>query len=399
MKNCLSSIMDTTKKAGYVILCVILVAIVGTGVKLAVTNKELSASDKQDVLALVENFGEMLKMVALTAPEDIAAGNIEEFYSEFVTQELLTLWKSNPQNAPGRKLSSPWPDRIEVADIKSVGDEEYTVFGEIIEVTSAELQNGRAAAKYPVTLMVTKRDDRWLISGATIIAATDNNNLTLEDFKKAKRIDESSWDSGIFILAELPEEDITMYGVNNEDEQFQNVVIRMGDNINYYNWSHCPGMFDAGMDYWDYDNDGTKELAVHLYLGGGTGVSIDQLFMLEEIHPGVFESIQFKHDDYIAQVENIVAYGVNEENKTISFFKEETELQSVDISWLKENEEVKNVYYNNIVRFNFSHGIVMGITPGMKINDWASLQYDGVSELIATVEYQSDGTFHVTNIR
>jgi beta-lactamase regulating signal transducer with metallopeptidase domain len=403
MKNRLSSIMDTTKKkAGFVILCIILIAITGTGVTLATANKEPSDSDKQDVLSLVENFGETLKMVTLTAPKDIAADNIEEYYSEFVTPELLTLWMSNPQNAPGRTVSSPWPDRIEVTDIKSAGNGKYNISGEIIEVTSAKLQNGGAAAKYPVTLTVSKQHDRWLIS--SVMAGTDNNNLTLEDFKKAKKLDEiigePGWeDTKLFILAELPGEDIALYGMKDKNGIYENVAIRSGEKINYYGWSYYAGKFDAGMSYQDYDGDGAKELAVHLYFGGGTGVSIDQLFMLEELRPGIFEPIQFKSNDYIAQVENIVSYRVNEESKTISLFNEETELQSVDISWLKENEKVKNVYYGNIVRFDLSHGIVMGITPGMQINDWFSLQYDGFSELEATVEYQSDGTFHITNLR
>ena len=96
---------------------------------------------------------------------------------------------------------------------------------------------------------------------------------------------------------------------------------------------------------------------------------------------------------------SIVSHRVNEENKTISFIKEETELQNVDISWLKEDKKVDNVYYGNIVSFDLSHGIVMYILPGMQISDQASLQFDGFSELKATVEYHSDGTFHVTNIR
>lgn len=238
----------------------------------------------------------------------------------------------------------------------------------------------------------------------TNIANTDNSNLTLDDFKNAKRLDEiigePGWeDTSLFILAELPVEDITLYGMKDKDGIYENVAIRSGETINYYGWSYYAGKFDAGMSYQDYDGDGAKELAVHLYLGGGTGVSVDQLFMLEELRPGVFEPIQFMSNDYITQVENIVSYRVNEENKTISLFKDETELQNVDISWLKENEKVKNVYYGNIVSFDLSHGIVMSITPGMEINDWVSLQYDGFSELEATVEYQADGTFHVTNIR
>ncbi len=165
MKNRISSIMDTKrKKAGLVILCTVLAGIMITGAALAASDKQ----DKQDVLSLVENFGETLKKVTLTAPEDIAAESIKEYYSEYVTQELLALWQSEPQNAPGRTVSSPWPDRIEITDITSAGDGEYIVSGEIIEVTNTELQNGGAAAKYPVTLRITKQDNRWLISDVTI---------------------------------------------------------------------------------------------------------------------------------------------------------------------------------------------------------------------------------------
>lgn len=232
----------------------------------------------------------------------------------------------------------------------------------------------------------------------------NNSSLTLDDFKRAKRLNEiigePGWeDTNLFILAELPMDDITLYGMKDKDGIYTNVAIRSGETINYYDWSYYAGMFDAGMSYQDYDGDGAKELAIHLYFGGGTGVSIDQLFMLEELRPGVFEPIQFKSDDYITQVENIVSYGVNEENKTISLFNDGIELQKVDISWLKGNEKVKNLYYGNQVSFDFNHGIVMRITPGMEINDRVDLQYDGFSELEATVEYESDGTFRLTNIR
>ena len=48
MKNRISSIMDTSKKkAGFVILCVVLVAIIGTGVALAVTNKEPNTTNSE----------------------------------------------------------------------------------------------------------------------------------------------------------------------------------------------------------------------------------------------------------------------------------------------------------------------------------------------------------------
>lgn len=173
MKNRISAIMDSKKKkAGLMVLCVVLVAVITAGAALAANQKpsdsSASESDKQEVVSLVEGFGGALKMVSLTAPTEIAAKSIEEQYAQYITPELLAAWKADPQSAPGRRVSSPWPDRIEIKEITPSGKGEYTVSGEIIEITSVEMQSGGAAAKYPVTLQVTKQDNRWLISAVTV---------------------------------------------------------------------------------------------------------------------------------------------------------------------------------------------------------------------------------------
>lgn len=124
---------------------------------------------KQEITALIKNFGNVLKLVSLTAPDDVVAESIKEYYSDFITPELLAIWQSNPQNAPGRILSSPWPDRIDVINIETDGDDAFVVTGEIIEVTSTEQQSGDAAAKYPVEIRVIKQNNRWLISKVEII--------------------------------------------------------------------------------------------------------------------------------------------------------------------------------------------------------------------------------------
>ncbi len=121
--------------------------------------------EEQDILLLVKDFGDTLKMVSITAPDDIAAKSIEEHYSDFVTPELLKIWQSDPKSAPGRTLSSPWPERIDVISIEANDDGKYVVSGEIVEVT---MQNGEAAVKYPVTLEVIKQNDEWRISSMEI---------------------------------------------------------------------------------------------------------------------------------------------------------------------------------------------------------------------------------------
>lgn len=117
------------------------------------------------VRALVEEFGRRLQMVSLLAPPDVVKEGMQEQYGELVSPDLLASWQADPENAPGRLTSSPWPDRIEIEKVEEAPGGSYQVVGYIVEVTSVEKASGGAAARHPVTLTVAKVGDRWLITG------------------------------------------------------------------------------------------------------------------------------------------------------------------------------------------------------------------------------------------
>jgi len=124
--------------------------------------------DEQAVRELADAFGKALQKVSLSAPDSVISADIEKIYGGFVTPELLQKWQADPKSAPGRLVSSPWPDRIDILSVEWGSAAEYTVYGEIIEVTSVELASGGAAAKKPVTLSVQKVNDRFLIGGVAL---------------------------------------------------------------------------------------------------------------------------------------------------------------------------------------------------------------------------------------
>src|SRR5512138_2049880 len=76
---------------------------------LTTTSDDLGAVEVKD---LVENFGKRLQTVSLLAPD--AAQELQKQYSGFVAPTLLERWISDTSKAPGRMVSSPWPDRIEI---------------------------------------------------------------------------------------------------------------------------------------------------------------------------------------------------------------------------------------------------------------------------------------------
>lgn len=125
-------------------------------------------NELNDQAAEVENivlaFGSKLKMVSLLAPEELLKESMNENYGKLVTKNLIEKWIKNPSEAPGRAVSSPWPDRIDIESSVKVTDNKYKIKGFIIEVTSAEKTSGEIAAKREITLDVEKIDGSWIIS-------------------------------------------------------------------------------------------------------------------------------------------------------------------------------------------------------------------------------------------
>ncbi|AGL01885.1 hypothetical protein [Desulfoscipio gibsoniae] len=141
------------------------------------SSQQTGESDKEAVADLVEDFGSKLQKVSLQAPKDIVSKSMQENYSDFVSPTLLAEWQSDPLNAPGRMLSSPWPERIEILSIEKLSEDTYEVEGEIIEITSTEKVSGGVAAKWPITLVVKKIDNRWLIDAVTLVAYEKTNSI------------------------------------------------------------------------------------------------------------------------------------------------------------------------------------------------------------------------------
>jgi len=121
-----------------------------------------NAVEEAEIRDLVENFGKRLQTVSLLSPN--AAQEMQKQYSEFVSPALLEMWMSDVSTAPGRIVSSPWPDRIEITTLAKQGSDRYAITGFVVEVTSVEVVNGGAAAKIPVRVVVQKGQGSWLIT-------------------------------------------------------------------------------------------------------------------------------------------------------------------------------------------------------------------------------------------
>jgi len=124
-----------------------------------------ASGEESEVRNVVERFGKKLQMVSLQSPN--AREEIREQYSEFVSSELLERWVHDPSLASGRIVSSPWPDRIEIASITKKEPGQYIANGFVVEVTSMEVVSGGAANKVPVQITLQNMQGRWVITEYT----------------------------------------------------------------------------------------------------------------------------------------------------------------------------------------------------------------------------------------
>lgn len=162
---------NSTMKKNISLLILLVLMIAGVGM-LQLTKKPAQGVKEQQtsvdesfvVKNLVTEFGSNMKNVSLLAPADVLQKEMDENYKSYVVPELLENWKANPQEAPGRLTSSPWPERIEIDDVTLVTPLIYQVKGRVIEMTSDSTTT--QAASYQVVIEVFKGNEggTWRIS-------------------------------------------------------------------------------------------------------------------------------------------------------------------------------------------------------------------------------------------
>ncbi len=142
---------------------------------------QTGTNSEDTVTQLVQDFGKKLQEVSLLAPTDMVQKSMKESYGAYVSPALLEKWQKDFQNAPGRMVSSPWPDRIEITGITKISDTEYNVKGEIIEITSNEQAKGGIFDKRSIELVVRKINDKWLIDDVTLGAYEESGSVAYQN--------------------------------------------------------------------------------------------------------------------------------------------------------------------------------------------------------------------------
>ena len=92
-------------------------------------------------------------------------------------------------------------------------------------------------------------------------------------------------DDAVCLLAEDPEKAAALYLVEENSER--TLLIRWEDSLAEFSWSlGGPLLADPQFQCWDVDSDGQDEVIVINSIGSGTGVSVDELHVVEKSQDG-----------------------------------------------------------------------------------------------------------------
>lgn len=219
------------------------------------------------------------------------------------------------------------------------------------------------------------------------------DRLMTADLSKAKAAEGMDDWNTIVRLAELPKYDITVYGYNDEEYHDKGVAVRIGEDINCFDWMYITPKRILPEIYWD---DTKKQLQVELNIYSGTGIACSQLHVLQQYETGTLIDVTLDQPDYSELLSERLDFAFEEETQILTLIdtKNNNEITQVDLSMM-EGIKIGSVSAGEIADFQLGEQIWLTFVPSYAAEGSVSPLYDGMPQLKVAVELQSaeDGSF------
>ena len=102
--------------------------------------------------------------------------------------------------------------------------------------------------------------------------------------------------NSVGLLAELPEQDVALYGVRDHRGD-DRALLRWEDSLAEFDWNFGgPLIVEPRLWFWDVDDDGQDEVVLVNHVGSGTGVSIEELHIVEKNEDGTLADYAFPEE-------------------------------------------------------------------------------------------------------
>ncbi|TYP74044.1 hypothetical protein [Paenibacillus methanolicus] len=212
---------------------------------------------------------------------------------------------------------------------------------------------------------------------------------------------------------EIPPVSIPKHGITLSPVQPQGALLQIGEKRQQFDWTYTtPRMILPRLQASDYDLDGADELSVALNVDSGTGLSVDELHIVESEGDEAkaaesadsatpFVDHVFEKDDYLAQLGNALTFKTSEVDGELfghlTLNGETTKVSLKSFQTGYNGEVTEKLGFGAIVGFEASaNKLIATFGVGIVIENVAEPQYFG--EIQADVGYK-DGEFQLSSFR
>lgn len=241
------------------------------------------------------------------------------------------------------------------------------------------------------------------------------SSLPAEMYEEARSFYQTSQEGDYMVeLARTEDGTVTVYGLHSEEHGPRGITVDWkitpdGDSNHtyfdwYWNWNY--GNYQVYVK--DYDGDGRDEIALEIMQGSGTGVSIEQLAILETWDTGHLEAYIFELPDQQAEWTRQIDWSLDEENNLVQVIRRDSEDSAPVLSlpygdMMEEGGAAKGIGIGGQVHFLIGEEIRVYYAVAVIMEEFATPQYTSEEELSFRVVYHGpdagqDQMFELTDL-
>ena len=232
------------------------------------------------------------------------------------------------------------------------------------------------------------------------------SNVTPDQLKQVtKNVDtilqDGNWEElekNEFIILDSVEDDVVLYGRGSGES----MVLRVRDEI--FAIDECwlsPRVQAPQLYVQDMDQDGKVEYIIQTHTKTGTGVSGDDLYVIEAVD-GTFVMHEFTEDDWLGQLLEHISWEYDKEWQTVQTYVdgERADASLILTNFLKENQaSFGDLSFGDIMEFIYhDEQWYLWVRGGIIVTDWATPQYEYGIDVLAPFSYTTDGTFTLDKV-
>ncbi len=235
--------------------------------------------------------------------------------------------------------------------------------------TSAKSEDAKDTGSVPEADMQSDEDSSAIFF-EDMFYQIDMNILDVKPWDEV--LDPAQGDGHCVEIGSIPEAEIEVYGYVSEQFDKRGVFIRQNETIYQFDINYTAPRLVIPKIGWD---EAQKLLIMSCHNASGTGLAVDELFVISFQNPENVKLCSFSGDELNEQIENTLSYEYNETEQAVVFYDESgRELKKLDVSEL-QGEKVSGIDVSSMVSFYPGKETFLVVKAGVVVENWATPQW------------------------